>query len=272
MKVKDHFLSGESFELVYNNHYGYYKTSPEMGLSDLSYYYNTQNYISHQEKANDVKSLIYNLVKKYMFRQKYAWINKFVNYGSWLDFGAGTGEFLDFLPKQDWEKIAFEPNKKAAKKIKSKGIATLNDYDNIESKVDVISAFHAIEHVVDITKWFEFVINISKKDTVVAIAVPNYNSFDAFYYQGYWAAYDVPRHQYHFSKKSIYQLFSENGFELIREKPLLFDSYYVSLLSEKYKKKNNLINALRVGFLSNLKAEKSKEYSSSLFIFRKLDE
>ena len=272
MKVKDYFLSGESFELVYDDQYDFYKTMPELNFSKLEHYYDSQAYISHQEKANDIKSFTYNLVKKYMFRQKYKWINKFVSFGTWLDFGAGTGEFLDYLPRKDWDKIAFEPSKKAIQKIESKRIAHIADYNSINEKVDVVSAFHAIEHVVDIFNWFKFVKNISKKDTIVAIAVPNYNSYDATYYRNHWAAYDVPRHQYHFSKKSMYKLFSENGFELIEEKPLLFDSYYVSMLSERNRSSNNLVNALRIAYLSNLKANETKEYSSNLFIFRRLED
>ena len=271
MKIKDHFLSGESFDLVYNNQYDYYETKPVLSFEQLQHYYDTQSYISHQEKTNDLKSFVYNLVKKYMFRQKYNWIRKYADTGSWLDFGAGTGEFLDYLPEKEWDKVAFEPNEKAIEKIQGKNINYITDYQHINSCFNVITAFHAIEHVDNIHEWFEFIKGISKEDTVVAVAVPNYNSFDAKYYKEYWAAYDVPRHQYHFSKESIYKLFRENGFELINEKPMPFDAYYISMMSEKYKGQVSLFKAMQIGFLSNQKAKESKEYSSNLFIFSRLD-
>ena len=270
MKIKDHFLSGDVFDLVHNNQYDFYETKPDLSLKELEEYYKTKDYISHQEKTQDLKSFIYNLVKKYMFRQKYNWIKKFVDNGSWLDFGAGTGEFLDYLPDKKWNKIAFEPNEKAIQKIKDKNISYISDYQYNDAYFDVITAFHAIEHVIDIQEWFNFIKEISKKDAIVAVAVPNYKSFDAKYYRESWAAYDVPRHQYHFSKESIYKLFDENGFQLVGEKPLPFDAYYISMMSEKYRGQSNLLNALRIGFLSNQKANKTKEYSSNLFIFSRL--
>ena len=270
MKIKDHFLTGEFFELVKNNQYDYYETKPELKFKQLQKYYDTESYVSHQEKSNDLKSFIYNLVKKFMIRQKYKWIAKFVDNGNWLDFGAGTGEFLTYLPNDNWDKVAFEPNLNAIERIKNKKIEYISDYQYNESYFDVITAFHAIEHVNNIDNWFDFIKRISKKDTIVAVAVPNYKSYDAKYYKKFWAAYDVPRHQYHFSKKSIYKLFIENGFQLVGEKPLTFDAYYISMMSEKYKGQSNLLNALRIGFLSNQKANKTKEYSSNLFIFSRL--
>ena len=272
MEVKDHFLSGEFFDLEYNNQYKFYQTKPYLSFKKLKDYYDTEDYVSHQERIFGFESLLYNLVKKYMFWQKYNWIKKFVDYGNWLDFGAGTGEFLDNLPNEKWKKVAFEPNDRAIQKIKKKKISYIADYQHNKACFDVITAFHAIEHVIDIKQWFNFINRITREHSIVAVAVPNYKSFDAKYYRKNWAAYDVPRHQYHFSKSSIYKLFDENGYKLVDEKPLLFDAYYISMMSEKYKGQNNLLNAMKIGFLSNRKAKKTKEYSSNLFIFSRLQE
>jgi len=269
MKIKDHFLSKESFELVKNTEFGFYETRPKLAYDQLKTYYDNVNYLSHQEKSNNLKSFVYNLVKKFMFHQKYKWIKKYVDQGSWLDFGAGTGEFLEYIPKY-WNKIAFEPNEKALELIKAKKIDYVSDYQYFNGKADVISAFHALEHVIDIHKWFDFINKISHQDTILAIAVPNYQAFDAKYYKEYWAAYDLPRHQYHFSKEGVCKLFRKYNYQLIDEKPLLFDAYYISMISEKYKGNNDLLNAIRTGFLSNKKAKRTGEYSSNLFIFSHL--
>ena len=272
MKIKDHFLSGEFFELVKDHHYEYYKTKPDVGIEQLSKYYDSEAYLSHQENTKGIKSFIYNIVKKYMFTRKYKWISKYVKKGNWLDFGAGTGEFLAFLPSKHWNKMAFELNRNAIQKIKSKDLRYISDYQQHDTSYDVISAFHAIEHVLDIQEWFNFLKRVARRNAIIAVAVPNYKAYDAKYYQENWAAYDVPRHRYHFSKDSIRRLFRENGFEILDEKPMPLDAYYISIISETYKGKRNLFNALRVGLLSNLKALSSKEYSSNLFIFRNLDE
>jgi hypothetical protein len=99
------------------------------------------------------------------------------------------------------------------------------------------------------------------------VAVPNMNSYDARYYKEYWAAYDVPRHLYHFKKQDIAKFFMSNGFELEKVIPMKFDSYYVSMLSEKYKKRFSLFGVL-IGFLSNMKGKKYG-YSSQVYVLRK---
>ena len=137
-------------------------------------------------------------------------------------------------------------------------------------KFSCITAWHSLEHVHELENVIKRFYQILDDDGTLIVAVPNYRSFDANYYKSFWAAYDAPRHLWHFDKKSIKEIFSSHGFRFIKSKPLLFDAYYVSLLSEKYKKsKFRIFNSIVVGTLSNLKAFFTKEYSSNVFVFKK---
>jgi len=113
--------------------------------------------------------------------------------------------------------------------------------------------WHVLEHVHALKPYLNQCLKSLKQNGRLIIAVPNYTSFDAKYYKKYWAAYDLPRHLYHFSPTSMATLLSEIGFEIVTIKPMWYDSFYVSLLSEKYKKsgKLGLMLAIIIGGISN---------------------
>ncbi len=103
-------------------------------------------------------------------------------------------------------------------------------------------------------EYIEQLKKIMKSSGRLFIAVPNYTSYDAKIYKQYWAAYDVPRHLYHFSPLSMQQLMAMHAMKIDAVKPMWYDSFYVSMLSEKYRTgKSNLFKAFINGFLSNSK-------------------
>lgn len=206
-----------------------------------------------------------------MLSQKVKWIRRYIKQGKILDYGAGTGEFLNHIKKFQWKVKGVEPNKTARelgilKKLDLKSELSAIEDDNY----DVISLWHVLEHIPDLEIKISEFRRLLKKEGLLIIAVPNYNSYDSKYYNENWAAWDVPRHLWHFSRNGIKAKFAQQGFKLVKEKPLKFDSYYVSLLSEKNKPgSSNLLNAFYRGFLSNKKAKRSGEYSSIVYFFRK---
>ncbi|WP_316928071.1 class I SAM-dependent methyltransferase [Gillisia marina] len=209
-----------------------------------------------------------------MLVKKLSWIDSyFSEKGKLLDIGAGTGEFLLTAKNKGWKVKGIEPDKNARKLAKQKGIKLVADSSKFKAeKFDVITMWHVFEHVYDLKNQIIELEQLLKKDGLLIIAVPNFKSYDALYYKEHWAAFDVPRHLWHFSRKSFEKLFSGTSFSQFDEKPLLFDSFYVSLLSEKYKtKKKNFFKAFLIGLKSNLKAKKSSEYSSIAYFFRKTD-
>ena len=271
LSVKDYLVSGETFELVHDTDSDFLKTFPQPKIEELPKYYESQEYISHTDEKRGLISSLYQLVKKWSLQKKAKLIlQQHGEVGSLLDVGAGTGDFLKVAKEKGWQVHGMEPNKNAANLALEKGIdlkASLNDFEG--KQFDVVTLWHVLEHIPDLEETILKLAALVKPQGALIIAVPNFKSFDARYYGKFWAAYDVPRHLWHFSKESMKNLFAEN-FQLKNIEPMIFDSFYVSLLSEKYKTGRKFsLKAFWIGLLSNIKAKRSKEYSSHIYCFKK---
>ena len=266
---KDHSVSKEDFKLLRNEEYDLLITSPIP--DNLSSYYESEEYISHTDSSEGIINKIYQSVRKYTISKKIKLINNYSNKNkSVLDIGCGTGDFIKECKNKNWEVVGIEPNSKARDIGRTKNLVILNSIDELrEQKFDVITMWHVLEHVTDLDETINKIKNMLTENGTLIIAVPNYKSFDATYYKSFWAAYDVPRHVWHFSKNSISRIFDKIKMEVINIKPMLFDSFYVSMLSEKYKRgRNNFLNAFLVGLWSNIKGVSTKEYSSHIYILK----
>ncbi|TRW22186.1 class I SAM-dependent methyltransferase [Flavobacterium zepuense] len=269
--VKDHSVSGETFQLLLNEELQLLKTHPQPLSDDLSRYYDSDDYISHTDGKRSLFEKLYHVVKEKALRDKVKLIENFhAAKGNLLDIGAGTGDFLVEAKYHGWSVIGIEPSAKAKALAQSKQIRFAESLAEIEDHtMDVITMWHVLEHVPDIESHIAELKRVLKPDGVIVIAVPNYNSHDAKHYGIYWAAYDVPRHLWHFSKTAIKKLFAVQELELIKILPMKFDSFYVSLLSEKYKTgKMNFFKGFINGLRSNMKAKKNLEYSSHIYVLK----
>ncbi|WP_103865114.1 class I SAM-dependent methyltransferase [Aquimarina sp. I32.4] len=271
IECKDHTVSGEKFQLLYDKEYDMLITSPKPNNNELSKYYESEDYISHTDSKRSFFEKLYHTVKTYSLNKKVKLIYKLNNHpGKLLDIGAGTGDFLNVAKQKGWQVEGVEPNDQAKKIAKQKGVTLQADMLSLESHhFDVITMWHVLEHVPDLKDQIKKIKKAIKPGGFVVIAVPNFKSFDANYYKSFWAAYDVPRHLWHFSKTSIQKFFKEEGLDLVEIQPMKFDSFYVSLLSEKYKRgKMNFIRAFWLGIRSNYLAKRSGEYSSHIYILK----
>ncbi len=269
---KDHTVSGEEFDLILDPELDLLVTSPKPDPQILPSYYKSEKYISHTDSKNSLFDKIYQGVKKMMLKKKLEWLDsQFPEKGKLLDIGAGTGEFLLAAQKNGWHVQGIEPDEDARKLASQKGINLVDDSLKLSTnQFDVITMWHVFEHVYDLNQQIKQLESLLKENGLLIIAVPNYKSYDAEHYKEFWAAYDVPRHLWHFSRISFQKLFKNSEFSLFDEKPLMFDSYYVSLLSEKYKNgKGNPLKAFLTGLNSNMKARNTKEYSSIAYFLRK---
>ncbi len=269
MKVKDHFLSQETFEVKPSKYTGILQTTPKPATNKLSKYYDSPEYISHQTKAKSLKDKIYQQVKSFMIDKKKKMVLKHHQKGNILDIGAGTGDFLDAFDNKLWTKYSIEPSEKLHSRILEKGIHlrdSLNQFE--EHSLEVITLWHSLEHIPDLDFTINYLNKILKPNGVILIAVPNYLSYDAKFYDKYWAAWDVPRHLWHFSKFGLKSIFSKYNFKCIKQKGLPFDAFYVSLLSENYKPDGSKIRSFFVGLISNLKALINKEHSSIIYVLK----
>lgn len=270
-KVKDHSVSGEEFTLVYDEKYHMFFTSPKPEISKLPSYYESEDYISHTDGKRSLFEIAYQTVKGITLSRKHKLLKSFhPHQGSVLDIGAGTGDFLEFLSSKKWNVKGVEPNDKAKNLAINKGLDIYNTIDEVGGELyDVITMWHVLEHVYDLQEQIAWLKKHLAKNGTIFIAVPNFESFDASYYKSYWAAFDVPRHLYHFSEIAIKRLFAEQDLQLVKTLPMKFDSYYVSLLSEKYKNgKMKFFSAFAIGFKSNRKAKQSGGYSSQIYVIK----
>ena len=232
LSCKDYTVSQKEFQLIWNAEKDILITHPQPSLEELPSYYKSEDYISHTDSSKSLFDKAYQSVKKMMLVQKLKLINSFATEEKTiLDIGAGTGDFLQYISKHNWRVSGVEPNEKARNLAKSKNLNLLRDLSSFNNeKFDVITLWHVLEHIPNLKEQIEQFHHLLKPNGVLVIAVPNFESYDAKYYKEYWAAYDVPRHLWHFSKKGIKRLFTKYNFVQKSIHPLWFDSFYVSLL------------------------------------------
>ena len=270
ISCKDHTVTHETFNLLQDPKMEMLITTPQP--QNLDKYYQSEKYISHTDSKKSIMDKLYQYVKKINIRAKTKLIDTYSpQHKNLLDVGTGTGDFLVAAQKKGWTTLGVEPNFQASERALAKQINVVPNLKSVpQQKFDVITLWHVLEHLPDLEQEIKNLVGLLHDQGTLIIAVPNYKSYDAKYYKEYWAAYDVPRHLWHFSKKSIGQLFKEHQMKVIKTKPMLFDSFYVSLLSEKYKTgKINILPAIWIGFLSNIHGILKKEYSSQIYILQK---
>lgn len=272
LSVKDHSISKETFIIKKCTDCGFRITSPRPLEADLGKYYESEDYVSHSDTNKGLVNYMYQQVKSITLRKKEALLSGFNTSKTLLDLGCGTGDFLLFCKNKGWEVNGLEPDNNARNKAIEKGLENVTDSDQLFSISDktfgVITMWHVLEHVSDLNKYLDALYNLVEENGRLIIAVPNPESADAIKYKEYWAAYDVPRHLFHFSKNNIIDLAKKHNFIVESIKPMVFDSYYVSMLSEKYKN-GSFLNAMINGLISNIKGSGSKNHSSLIYILRK---
>ncbi|WP_412559593.1 class I SAM-dependent methyltransferase [Winogradskyella sp. MIT101101] len=274
LTVKDHSVSGETFQLLYNDELDMLETFPQPKAENLSDYYNSENYISHTDTKRNLLERVYHIVRSISLKRKLKLINAFKSEDkTLLDIGCGTGDFLETAQNDGWQITGIEPNKNARQIANSKTNNSVFEIDHLadleQNTFDVITLWHVLEHLPNLDMHAKLFKRLLKPNGRLVIAVPNFKSYDAKHYQNFWAAYDVPRHLWHFSKTSISKMFQPQNLKVVKILPMVFDAYYVSLLSEKYKSGwMNPLRAFWIGMQSNQKAKRSKEYSSHIYILK----
>lgn len=271
LKIKDFLVSGEEFSLVRNEKHGFLQTHPQPLTNELSRYYESDAYISHTDSKKGWFDFLYQSVKRYSINKKVSLINSLnEGTGSLLDVGAGTGDFLKAAQNKGWTISGVEPNQKAREIANEKNLQLKESMEDVlNEKFDVVTLWHVLEHLPNLEASIQKIESLVAEGGTLIIAVPNFNSRDAKHYKNFWAAYDVPRHLWHFSQASMRSIFSSE-LKLVKTKPMIFDAFYVSLLSEKYKTGNKFsLRAFWTGLRSNLAAMKTTEYSSLIYCFKK---
>jgi 2-polyprenyl-3-methyl-5-hydroxy-6-metoxy-1,4-benzoquinol methylase len=271
LSVKDHMITQEQFSIVRCKGCGFHFTNPIPDPNKIGDYYKSEEYVSHSSSKKGIINFLYGVVRKRTLNQKVVWLNQSANGKTLLDVGCGTGHFLRTAKAHGYGVTGIDPDEDARRFAKEEnGIEPLPQqelYGLPENSFDAITMWHVLEHVYELNADLAKMATLLKPDGVFMIAVPNMASYDAQHYQKYWAAYDVPRHLYHFQQEDMVSLMDNHGFDLKKVLPMKYDAYYVSMLSEKYKK-GSLLKALITGWKSNRKA-KDYGFSSQVYVFQR---
>lgn len=270
LETKDYSVSGESFKLLHDKDRDMLITHPKP--EDLTRYYLSNSYISHTDSHRSLADKAYQLVKRITLRKKVRWMESFAyTERSVLDLGAGTGDFLRVARRKGWQYDGVEPNPMARGLASEKNLSLYSNLNDLPSgKYQIITLWHVLEHLPDLNQQIEKILTFLKEGGSLFVAVPNYKSYDAQYYKDNWAAFDVPRHLWHFSQLAIERIFSNYDMHIVEKKPMIFDAFYVAMLSEKYRgKKFPLLRGFITGLRSNMKAMRTEEYSSLLYILQR---
>ena len=270
LTVKDHSVSGESFEVWQCAVCSLRFTQNVPDESSIGPYYQSADYISHTNTSEGLINRMYQRVRKFTLEQKANMvIKRTTEQGNVLDIGAGIGAFLHAMKEKGWKVTGLEPDQGARERaaqlfgIELQDVSVLHQLE--QASFDAITLWHVLEHVHQLHPYIEQLKKLLRPGGKILIAVPNYQSLDSSIYGVYWAAYDVPRHLYHFSPLAMQTLMEQHGLKILEKKRMWFDSFYISLLSSKYKNgKSKWIGAGISGLRSNLKALFNKDACSSL--------
>ena len=273
----DHYASGETFEVVRCAHCGFQMTQNAPVEAKIGKYYETPDYISHSDTQKGMMNRVYHWVRQFMLSRKASLVKQAskMSTGTLLDYGTGTGYFANAMAQKQWKVKAIEKSPQArafAKERFGLDVDAETALPLYEPKIfDVITLWHVLEHVEHLNEMWETLHKILKDRGVLIMAVPNPDSYDAQKYGKWWAAYDVPRHLWHFRPSVMQQFGAKHGFILEERIPMPFDAFYVSMLTEKYKgSKFSFIKGLLTGTCAWFSALGKKERSSSMiYVFRK---
>lgn len=269
--AKDYTVSGKSFEIVACRHCNLRFTQDVPDQDEIGPYYKSEDYISHTNSSKGLINSLYQKVRNITMRQKTAVIKKYTGLqkGVLLDVGCGTGSFLNSMQQGGWSVTGLEPDEAARQlALKLHGLKVLPSHEIFNLKPAIFNAitlWHVLEHVHQLHEYIQQLHSLLAPGGKVFIAVPNYTSKDAKTYGRYWAAYDVPRHLFHFSPQSMDALLQLHGLRVAKHLPMWFDSFYVGLLSSKYKTGQIAYTSAGLhGLSSNIHAVGSAERCSSV--------
>jgi 2-polyprenyl-3-methyl-5-hydroxy-6-metoxy-1,4-benzoquinol methylase len=279
-KSTDSLVSGDLFSVYKCTSCDFHVTSPRPTSGSVGSYYNSASYVSHNDVAKGWIPKIYRVVRDIMIRHKLRIVGRYKEKApgknNMLDVGCGTGEFLLKSKKMGYNTTGFEPDINASETASNKGLSIITKEDRLNelspNYFDVVTLWHVLEHMYHPKDKIEVLEKILSDNGIMIVAIPEYKSFDGGYYKQNWAGWDLPRHVYHYNESTLTRLMDELNFKLIGKHSLMFDSFYISLLSEKnLNTRLGTIRAIIIGFLSNIMAIfSSYPFSSQIYVFKKM--
>lgn len=259
MTCQDHSVSNESYDLYRCDNCGFVLTQDAPDEKSIGKYYQFEDYISHSNTRKGLIYKLYHTARSWMLGRKRRAIRRITDpqEKTLLDIGCGTGYFLDHMKTHGWQVAGIERDAGARAFSKKNFDLNVHPPDELfkmgKNRFSVITLWHVLEHVHNLDGYLNRIHELLKEDGVLVLALPNYQSVDAAHYRPFWAAYDVPRHLWHFSPESVEQLANRFRFPIMKKICMPLDAFYVSMLSEKYREnKLSLISGFCIGTVSYL--------------------
>lgn len=273
----DYVASKAEFYICQCNNCGFKFTNPRPAENETGRYYDTKNYASHFDSDKNLVAFLYRLFRIINSKIKLSVLGKYANKkGILLDYGCGLGFFLNYAKKNGWKTEGTDISQTASQTVLTRYNIKTFPIEKISQKKEnysCITLWHVYEHVYNPQQLAQYFFNALQEKGILILGLPNHKSFDAKYYKKFWDGYDVPRHIWHFSQENIIELMRNNGFNHIATTGMPFDSFYISIRSEKNKNSHfAFITGLIIGFISLVKAIFNKEYSSNIYVFKKVNE
>ncbi|MCY7358057.1 MAG: class I SAM-dependent methyltransferase [Rudanella sp.] len=270
---KDYLVSQDEFTIQNCEECGFRFTDPRPDSKSIGSYYQSTDYVSHNDKSGGLVNKLYRLVRQFTLRQKLNLINSIQpEKGKLLDIGCGTGLFLETCQQGGWSVEGVEPDgsprSAAADRLKKAVVETIHEVG--EESYNIITMWHVLEHVPNLQETINELKNLLQNGGTLLLALPNSDSYDAKHFKQYWAAYDIPRHLSHFTPESVNRLVTQAGFTLAAIRPMYFDSFYIGMLSTRHRDgQTNWIESIFQGIRSNWSGSKTGNYSSLIYMFKK---
>ena len=279
MECKDYYASGETYGLAKCSKCGFLLPQTVPDETEIGRYYEPPAYISHSDTRKGLTNSLYHIVRKHMLKRKRRLVENISGRtnGNLLDYGTGTGYFAQAMKEAGWHVTAIEKSEQARKTALDNfglQVGSEQTFGQLPTGTfHVITLWHVLEHLQNLNEMWEQLRQLLAPGGCLIIAVPNCQSADAGYYGNTWAAYDVPRHLWHFSPDTMRQFAEKHGFRLIRTLPMPFDAFYVSILSEKYRQAGlPFVKGMYSGLRAWFQARKQPDKSSSLIYVLRVGE
>jgi 2-polyprenyl-3-methyl-5-hydroxy-6-metoxy-1,4-benzoquinol methylase len=275
LKVKDHLLTHEEFSIWKCANCGLLFTQDIPQAAEIGKYYKSQDYVSHSDTRKGLMNKTYHVARNIMLGKKFRMVNHMAKGKTLLDIGSGTGYFPAYMKAKGYKVTGVEVDQDAREFAKKEfGLTVYSPEDflenSIEGKFDVISLWHVLEHLDNFDLYIERMLEHLLPGGCLVIALPNCSSLDARHYKEFWAGYDVPRHLWHLTPSTVKILADKHGMQITKMKRLIFDPFYNSMLSEKYKgNRVFMIFGTAIGKLAYIESLFNIKKSSSIVYFLK---
>ncbi|MBK8670807.1 MAG: class I SAM-dependent methyltransferase [Saprospiraceae bacterium] len=276
MQIKDHSISGELFTISECKSCGFRFTQDPPSEDDCGVYYQSDDYISHSDTSKGLVFMLYHKVRSIMLGRKAKLLNQLSAAKTLLDIGSGTGYFLDHMSNEGYSVTGVEVDEKArAYSMDRFGVNVITPKELLQGTLKqtfgYITFWHVLEHLYNPDNYIKICHDLLDENGFLIIALPNHNSRDAAFYKTFWAAYDVPRHLWHFNPETLSLFAVRNGFEVAIKKDMPFDPFYNSMLSEKYKTgASSLVKGAFRGLIAFISGRMNIQNASSvIYILKK---